>query len=136
MIPAQLKRTGMEKKMLIDHVSPVKAKPDANLIKLVVKAFSLKDKFIDNNGKDIKTSQNVKCAFVGMTANREVTQPYRAKHCFLLIYQQLNGGEQGIRTLDTLPYTHFPGVRLRPLGQLSTYNCPTNVEQPCIIKQD
>ena len=24
------------------------------------------------------------------------------------------GGEGGIRTLDTLPYTHFPGVRLRP----------------------
>jgi transposase len=31
----------------------------------------------------------------------------------------LNGGEGGIRTLDTLPYTHFPGVRLRPLGHLS-----------------
>ena len=30
-----------------------------------------------------------------------------------------NGGEGGIRTLDTLPYTHFPGVRLRPLGHLS-----------------
>ena len=30
-----------------------------------------------------------------------------------------NGGEEGIRTLDTLPYTHFPGVRLRPLGHLS-----------------
>ena len=30
-----------------------------------------------------------------------------------------DGGEQGVRTLDTLPYTHFPSVRLRPLGQLS-----------------
>ena len=30
-----------------------------------------------------------------------------------------NGGERGIRTLDTFPYTHFPGVRLRPLGHLS-----------------
>ena len=30
-----------------------------------------------------------------------------------------SGGERGIRTLDTLPYTHFQGVRLRPLGQLS-----------------
>ncbi len=29
------------------------------------------------------------------------------------------GGERGIRTLDTLPYTHFPGVLLQPLGQLS-----------------
>jgi hypothetical protein len=29
-------------------------------------------------------------------------------------------GERGIRTLDTLlRYTHFPGVRLRPLGHFS-----------------
>ena len=32
---------------------------------------------------------------------------------------QLFGGEGGIRTLDTLRYTHFPGVLLRPLGHLS-----------------
>ena len=32
------------------------------------------------------------------------------------------GGERGIRTLDTvLAYTHFPGVRLQPLGHLSEY---------------
>ncbi len=30
------------------------------------------------------------------------------------------GGERGIRTLDTLPYTRFPVVRLRPLGHLSS----------------
>ena len=31
-----------------------------------------------------------------------------------------NGGQGGIRTLDTLlAYTHFPGVRLQPLGHLS-----------------
>ena len=29
------------------------------------------------------------------------------------------GGEGGIRTPDTLPYTHFPGVLLQPLGQLT-----------------
>ena len=30
------------------------------------------------------------------------------------------GGAGGIRTLDTvLPYTHFPGERLRPLGHRS-----------------
>ena len=30
------------------------------------------------------------------------------------------GGEKGIRTLDTLSqYTHFPGVLLQPLGHLS-----------------
>ena len=35
-----------------------------------------------------------------------------------------NGGEGGIRTLGTvLPYTHFPGVLLKPLGHLSgTWN--------------
>ena len=33
---------------------------------------------------------------------------------------QFSGGERGIRTLDTLvAYTHFPGVRLQPLGHLS-----------------
>ena len=32
------------------------------------------------------------------------------------------GGAGGIRTLDTvLPYTHFPGERLRPLGHRSAY---------------
>jgi len=48
-------RTGMKKKMLIDDAPTDKAKPDANLFKLVVKAFSLKDKFIHNRGEDIKT---------------------------------------------------------------------------------
>src|ERR1700754_5236332 len=34
--------------------------------------------------------------------------------------QEVNGGAGGIRTLDTvLPYTHFPGERLRPLGHRS-----------------
>ncbi len=32
---------------------------------------------------------------------------------------QRNGGETGIRTLDTLRYTRFPSVRLQPLGHLS-----------------
>ena len=31
------------------------------------------------------------------------------------------GGERGIRTPDTLPYTHFPGVLLQPLGHLTTF---------------
>src|SRR5437764_13846378 len=32
------------------------------------------------------------------------------------------GGAGGIRTLDTvLPYTHFPGERLRPLGHRSAF---------------
>ncbi len=34
-------------------------------------------------------------------------------------------GERGIRTLDTLVrYTHFPGVRLRPLGHFSITHRP------------
>lgn len=32
-----------------------------------------------------------------------------------------DGGEGGIRTPDTLPYTHFPGVLLQPLGHLTTF---------------
>ena len=35
------------------------------------------------------------------------------------MYKFINGGEGGIRTLDRLPYTHFPGVLLRPLGHLT-----------------
>ena len=35
------------------------------------------------------------------------------------ISKELDGGERGIRTLDTLPYTHFPGVLLQPLGHLT-----------------
>ena len=35
----------------------------------------------------------------------------------------VHGGELGIRTLETLlEPTHFPGVRLRPLGQLSMFS--------------
>ena len=36
-----------------------------------------------------------------------------------LLFQKVNGGQGGIRTLDTLPYTHFPGVLLQPLGHLT-----------------
>jgi hypothetical protein len=42
------------------------------------------------------------------------------RHRCLRAGQTLHGGERGIRTPDTvLPYTHFPGVRLQPLGHLS-----------------
>jgi hypothetical protein len=44
---------------------------------------------------------------------RELT---RAVETLKIVY----GGEGGIRTLGTLPYTHFPGVRLRPLGHLTS----------------
>ncbi len=45
------------------------------------------------------------------------------------------GGEGGIRTLDTgLPYTHFPGVLLQPLGHLSSLLlrfCLYRKQRPC-----
>ncbi len=38
----------------------------------------------------------------------------------MYLHTKINSREEGIRTLDTLlAYTHFPGVRLRPLGHLS-----------------
>ena len=38
----------------------------------------------------------------------------------ILIFKFITCGEKGIRTLETLSaFTHFPGVRLRPLGHLS-----------------
>ena len=48
--------------------------------------------------------------------------------------RRLYGGEGGIRTLDTLPYTHFPGVLLRPLGHLSKdLNSLLPIQSPCSI---
>ncbi len=39
----------------------------------------------------------------------------------MIVYNKISR-EEGIRTLDTLlAYTHFPGVRLRPLGHLSSF---------------
>ncbi len=35
----------------------------------------------------------------------------------------LNMAVRGIRTPDTLPYTHFPGVLLQPLGHLTILYC-------------
>ncbi len=44
-------------------------------------------------------------------------------YAIYLINMRLFGGERGIRTLDTLlTYTHFPGVRFRPLSHF-TKNC-------------
>ena len=47
----------------------------------------------------------------------------------------VNGGERGIRTLDTLlTHTHFPGVLLQPLGHLTVLK-PRNFTQCLFIKQ-
>lgn len=40
-----------------------------------------------------------------------------------------DGGERGVRTLDTLPYTHFPGVLLQPLGHLTRFTSLTALGQ-------
>src|ERR1044072_4731866 len=54
-----------------------------------------------------------------LTSDRRALAP-RASAAFV---EQECGGAGGIRTLDTvLPYTHFPGERLRPLGHRSA--CP------------
>ncbi len=42
--------------------------------------------------------------------------------------------EKGIRTLDMLPYTRFPSVRLQPLGHLSF--CDLQITQKFIIKRN
>jgi hypothetical protein len=47
--------------------------------------------------------------------------PLRVRIFIFNFLLRKNGGETGIRTLETLlEPTRFPGVRLRPLGHLST----------------
>ena len=48
------------------------------------------------------------------------------------------GGEKGIRTLETLSaFTHFPGVRLRPLGHLSSiFLSGRKYEKNCLPMKD
>ena len=49
---------------------------------------------------------------------------YKERACMLMQALSLkDGGEGGIRTPDTLPYTHFPGVLLQPLGHLTILYC-------------
>ena len=51
--------------------------------------------------------------------NRDYLVPdFVPPYCNLLIISRCCR-EEGIRTLDTFPYTRVPGVRLRPLGHLS-----------------
>lgn len=45
--------------------------------------------------------------------------PIRTMEGALAQLPRNSGGATGIRTLETLPSTHFPGVRLRPLGHRS-----------------
>lgn len=54
-VPARLKRTGMEVRMIINGVDPydVKARPDPSLIKLIVKAHVLHDKLVHGGGQSL-----------------------------------------------------------------------------------
>ncbi len=47
--------------------------------------------------------------------------------CGQVLMHTIDGGETGIRTLDTLRYTRFPSVRLQPLGHLSKPVLHTNL---------
>ncbi len=50
---------------------------------------------------------------------RQVVQYAKKSPYFRTSSSLKYGGEAGIRTPDTLPYTHFPGVLLQPLGHLT-----------------
>ena len=62
-----------------------------------------------------------------LTVFLAVRKTYEYKKDNIINYLGINnGGEWGIRTLGTLRYTHFPGVLLKPLRQLSgfrIFNC-------------
>src|SRR3546814_13836544 len=51
---------------------------------------------------------------------QSVREKRQSRWTFADLCGGVRGGAGGIRTLDTvLPYTHFPGERLRPLGHRS-----------------
>ena len=65
-------------------------------------------------------------SFVGrIRCLHRIRQMQYAKKKPVLAYELFfkYGGEAGIRTPDTLPYTHFPGVLLQPLGHLTILFC-------------
>ena len=57
-----------------------------------------------------------------LTLPRAIAEISGTKKAALLQLSFQDGGEGGIRTLDTLPYTHFPGVLLQPLGHLTVFD--------------
>jgi hypothetical protein len=52
-VPARLKRTGMEMKMLVDGEMPNKRKADRSLVRLIVKAHALKDTLTSGGTMDL-----------------------------------------------------------------------------------
>ena len=70
-------------------------------------------------GTDITLAGSLRFNMVAQSAG---TARHRALRCKDGLFLRLVGGDGGIRTLDTgLAYTHFPGVRLQPLGHVSNY---------------
>ncbi len=57
------------------------------------------------------------------TCRIEPVDNFFGKNCYRVLGTQnrlfITGGERGIRTLETLLSTRFPGVRLKPLGHPS-----------------
>ena len=56
------------------------------------------------------------CLFVLLSFNAKALV---VNGCTIEVGTICYGGEGGIRTLGTLPYTHFPGVLFRPLRHLT-----------------
>lgn len=73
-----------------------------------------------------QTLSNECCAFVWLFSyaqayKSELLTPDRTKKAYH--FRDRLCREEGIRTPDTLPYTRFPSVLLKPLGHLSIWGC-------------
>jgi DNA invertase Pin-like site-specific DNA recombinase len=56
-VPAQLRRTGMEVRLIVEGHDPYdsKTRPDPSLIKLIVRAHQLHDKLVHNGGRSLES---------------------------------------------------------------------------------
>ena len=66
-------------------------------------------------GETLVSTRQSMCALATVVFDMWIAAGY----AFAMTRGIQSGGERGIRTLDTLPHTRFPIVRLRPLGHLS-----------------
>lgn len=77
-------------------------------------------------GQNLRRSQGP----VGRRGRAEAGSPFRPEKAATCCRLYESGGAGGIRTLDTvLPYTHFPGERLRPLDHLSLMFIPKSLKE-------
>ncbi len=76
---------------------------------------------IENKFAIHKKSSDVKGLNLNYTSSKfnSFGRPYLQKKAQFQTVPYNFCREEGIRTLDTFPYTRVPGVRLRPLGHLS-----------------